>query len=148
HLRWKRPACGPGVSYRLIPQSHASHSAAPTCGHAVRVSLPGVLWQQTSDHRPAVKWPAPVWPSPQGSSVSGATRSRWRGWDHRWQYQLRSAVPASAFLLACVVQMIEQLGDHIASFSTPFQWGLVLSTTYRNGPARLAGENARASACV
>src|SRR5207247_435988 len=124
-----------GVSCRLIPQSHASHSAAPTCGHAVRVSLPGVLWQQTSDHRPAVKWPAPVWPSPQGSSVSGATRSRWRGWDHRWQYQLRSAVPASAFLLACVVQMIEHLGEHIASFSTPFQWGLVLSA--EEGEARI-----------
>ena len=30
--------------------------------------------------------------------------------------------------------MIEHIGEHIASFSTPFQWGLVLSFLYGAPP--------------
>jgi hypothetical protein len=94
--------------------------------HGVLVSLPGALWRQRAGRQRAGTWPVPVWLSPQASSVSGATRSRSRECAHRWPCRWRHAVPASAFLLTCVVEMGGHMGEHSASFSTPFQWGLVL----------------------
>src|SRR5439155_22077421 len=92
--RGKKPAAGRVVFCHTTHRYHGRQSAGPTCGHAAHAVLPAWPWRQRSSRRPRATWHAPVWRALQGSSVSGATPSRWPVCRHASQYGWPSGVPA------------------------------------------------------
>jgi hypothetical protein len=94
HDRGQQPAAGRVVLCRTNRRGHTRQSAAPTCGHAVRVTRPVWRGRQTCVPQLIAGWPALVWRDQQGVSAVGAIPTKWRGCAHRSQSGALIGVPA------------------------------------------------------
>ena len=120
--RGKKPAAGRVVFCRTNRRGHTRQSAAPTYERAAHATPPAWRWLRRSIRRPRATWHAPVWPALQGSSVSGATPSRWHACGQASQCGLLCGVPAYLSPSRCRAGVMKHRSPH-CQFFRPFSMG-------------------------